>query len=66
MKVAKCTTIALIKVHLPAYVKEAQEKGGKGIDWRLLSPAKQVGDPILGTYIKFCRSWFAFYPRLII
>ena len=56
MKVTKCTTIALIKVHLPAYVKEAQEKGGKGIDWRLLSPTKQVGDPILGTYIKFCRS----------
>ena len=48
--------IELIKVHLPAYAKEAQENGGKGIDWRLLSPTKQFGEPILGTYITFCRS----------
>lgn len=56
MRLAKYSTIVLIKVHLPAYVKEAQENGGKGIDWHLLCPTKQVGEPILGTYIKFCRS----------
>ena len=36
--------------------KKVQENGGKGIDWRLLSPTKQFGEPFLGTYITFCRS----------